>query len=42
MGVRVVKEEVVEVVEEGGKGCSGRGGGMGVEEESGGRRGWRR
>ena len=35
MGVRVVKQEVVEVVEEGGEGCLGRGGGMRVEEESG-------
>ena len=36
MGVRVVKHEVVEVVEEGGEGCLGSGGGMRVEEESGG------
>ena len=35
MGVRVVKQEVVEVVEEDGEGCLGRGGGMRVEEESG-------
>ena len=34
MGVRVVKQEVVEVVEEGGEGCLGTGGGMRVEEES--------
>ena len=36
MGVRVVKQEVMEVVEEGGEGCLGTGGGMRVEEESGG------
>ena len=34
--MRVVKQEVVEVVEEGGEGCLGTGGGMRVEEESGG------
>ena len=32
MGVRVVKQEVVEVVEEGGEGCLGTGGRMRVEE----------
>ena len=36
MGVRVVKQEVVEVVEEGEEGCLGTGRGMRVEEESGG------
>ena len=36
MGVRVVKHEVVEAVEEGGEGSLGSGGGMRVEEESGG------
>ena len=34
--MRVVKQEVVEVVEEGGEGCLGTGGGMRVEEENGG------
>ena len=36
MGVRVVMHEVLEVVEEGGEGCLGSGGGMRVDEESGG------
>ena len=36
MGVRVVKHEVVGGVEEGGEGCLEPGGGMRVEQESGG------